>query len=583
MGFLKPYSWTLPAMIVLGMMGSFAEGFEIGLLIPLLEVVLHQPGGRDAGNLPFLDSISDYLRSYSELEAVLLIGVGMFALVMIKALVMFAAARLSTRISGRINHDIRRKLFRQMLDVDYGFLMHSEQGRLVSAFETQMWRAMDAMLAFLDLVIAACGAIVVMFLLFLVSWRLTIMVTILGGVVGLLVWRPTTRHLNHLGDAAIASAARVSQRVLAILGGMRVVRAFAQEDNEQARFDGLSSETAEIYVRANLVQRLAPVLFEVAYVPIFVAALVAAPFVSVSVPTLLVFLLLFYRLQPQIRTVINESVFVIRSSGAIVELATLLDPKDKPVSQSGFKKFTGLQNGIRFDNVSFDYQSGADTRRALSEISLDLRAREMTAIVGMSGAGKSTLINLLYRFYEPTKGAIVIDDMPLADFDVASWRSHLGLAGQDAALIDGTILENIVYGCRDAGWEAVVDAARAVAIHDFIEALPRGYRTEVGERGLRLSEGQRQRIGLARALLRQPDILVLDEATNALDGLTEQVVQQTLDQLAHRKTVIVIAHRLSTIRKADHVVVLSEGKVMEQGSPLQLLSRGGVFSQLHTV
>jgi subfamily B ATP-binding cassette protein MsbA len=213
-------------------------------------------------------------------------------------------------------------------------------------------------------------------------------------------------------------------------------------------------------------------------------------------------------------------------------------------------------------------------------VSLEIRRGEITAIVGPSGAGKSTLINLLFRLYDPVRGTILVDDVPLSELELAGWRTRLAMAGQDAELLTGTVFENIAYGNPSADRAAIAAAAKQADAHGFIERLPCGYETRVGERGLRLSGGQRQRIGLARALVRKPDILVLDEATNSMDSISERVVQDVLKRLRGSVTIIVIAHRLSTVDAADQVIVLHEGQVVEWGRPDDLLCRGGHFLRL---
>lgn len=581
LGFLKPYPWALPIVILLGLAATFAEGIGIGLIIPLLDMLLLKSGNSSTASIPLLKSFSPFFRGNSNLHNLLLVGAGILTLITTKAILIYFSAYVSTRINGRVDDNIRRALFRQILTVEYGFLMRSDYGRIVNIFETQSWRATEAMITFFDLVGDICTILVFVFLLLLLSWQLTLVVTALALAVSLLVSRPMVQHVHRLGDATVSASSAISQRVLTTLNGMRVVRAFGQEAFEQDNFEKVSDNARKLYVRMNHTTRIIPSLLEIAYVPIILSAVLIAQYLNIGVPILLAFLLLFYRLQPQIRAIDQRRALVASYAGAVLEISTLVAAKNEPAAASGTLQIEGLKDGIVFRQVGFDYQAGDGSRRALSNISLEFRARQTTAIVGMSGAGKSTIINLIYRFYEPTEGEILVDGTPLADLDVVAWRARLALSGQDAALIDGSIFQNIAYGCRSANVDSVIEVARLAAIHDFIEALPRGYQTEVGEGGRRLSDGQRQRLALARALLRQPDILILDEATNAIDGLTEQLVGKALDLLTHQKTAIVIAHRLSTIRRADHVIVLDNGRLVEQGSPEDLLARGSYFSRLY--
>lgn len=579
--FLGSRRWTLLAVAILGAVGSFSEGFGIGLLIPLLKTVLGQ--SHDAGDkaLPFLSGVEAFLRPFPPLQAVGILGAGMVVLIGLKACLTFATSLLSARANGHVNDTVRRCLFQRLVRMDYEAFVRRDQAELVNAFETQTWRMLDAMLLLFDLVITSCAAAAIAVLLLLISWRLSLAVGIMAGGFGLLVGRPMTRWLNRMSNAVVSATAGITRRVLTILGGMRVVRAYGQENYEQSRFDGVSAEATRISVNIYMAQRLIPAVFEVAYVPIFVGAVALAQLTSVPVPTLLVFLLLISRLQPQLRSITYDYIFIASSASALLGIASLVDTRELGAAPDGSGKFKAFKEKIAFREVSFDFGESSDRRRALSSVSIEFHARQTTAIVGMSGSGKTTLINLLYGFYKPGSGDITVDGTPLHEFEIATWRAQLGLAGQDAPLLGGSLLDNLTYGHRGASRDEAERAARSVALQEFIESLPQGYDTEVGERGVKLSEGQRQRIGLARALLRDPDILILDEATSALDGLTERVVQNTLDELAHRKTLIVIAHRLSTVRKADWMIVLRDGQVVEQGPPRELLERDGTYALLH--
>jgi subfamily B ATP-binding cassette protein MsbA len=257
----------------------------------------------------------------------------------------------------------------------------------------------------------------------------------------------------------------------------------------------------------------------------------------------------------------------------------LLDRSGKSYPISGELSAKAPESEIRFDRVSFSYAQGAG--RALDTVSLSIPARRTTAIVGPSGAGKSTLINLILRLYDVKEGKIYVDGTDLADFDRASWVSRVSMVSQEIHLFDMSVRDNIVYGRFDATDEEIIAAARRADAHEFICGLPQGYDTLLGENGVRISGGQRQRISLARAIVRKPEVLILDEATNALDTLSEHVIQQGLDAMSGLCTIIVIAHRLSTVKSADQIVVMNDGRVCEQGTFDQLLELGGLFAQLY--
>jgi subfamily B ATP-binding cassette protein MsbA len=439
---------------------------------------------------------------------------------------------------------------------------------------------MEAIDAIFLIIVHVCRIAVFGFLMAFISWQLTAMVVTLGLAANLLVARPLFRLVHRLGEREVSVRSEISQRVLRALGGMRVIRAFGQEDREYARFRVISEQARTLLFRITQAQQLLPVALETVYAPVFLAVVLTASIAKIGVPMLLAYLLLFYRVQPDIKQLDSHRAYLAGLTGSLHEIAALLERSSKSAIRSGFVAFDHLQDRITFDKVSFRYRSAPERAVTLTDVSFELRAGKTTAIVGESGAGKTTLINLLFGFYQPIEGQIRVDGRPLASLRTDLWREKLGLAGQDVGLLEGTIRENIVYGCPYATSDEIEEAARLAAIHDFIRKLPRGYETGVGESGLQLSQGQRQRISLARALLRRPEILILDEATNALDGLTEEVIHQTLDRFAGKMTVVIIAHRLSTVRLADCVIVLNAGTVVETGTFKELLARPGTFARL---
>jgi ATP-binding cassette, subfamily B, bacterial MsbA len=577
--FLQPFRWALPNVAALGLAASFAEGFGIGLLIPLINLLLG--GTINRNNFPAFPAMEEYLSSLSDLERIVLIGGGISILLVLKATLVFATASLSAWITGQIGHDVRCSLFRQGLTVDYAKLDENGRGRLVNAFDTQIYRVMDAANAFLSIIVHACRIVVFGLLMLLVSWQLTVMVLGLGLAANLLIARPMIRFVHRLGAREVGVRTEISQQVLRTLGGMRVIRVFGQEKMEFSRFATISRRARTTIFRILQAERFVPSAMEVVYAPIFLAAILMAWTSGTGVPTLLAFLLLFYRVQPDIKVLDHYRTQLASCAGSIREVAELL-AVDKPAMHGADAVVSeSLQGGIVFEKVGFQYQSQPPRPAILLDVSFQIRAREVTAIVGETGAGKTTLINLLYGFFQPTAGTILVDGQPLSSMHMESWRRKLALAGQDVGLLEGTVRDNIGYGCQHASSGEIEDAARLAAIDDFIARMPCGFETEIGDAGFRLSEGQRQRIGLARALLRRPEILILDEATNALDGLTEQVVNRTLERLAGKTTIIIIAHRFSTIRLANSVVVLSGGKVVETGALEELLSRNGLFSRLY--
>ncbi|MEY2537366.1 MAG: ATP-binding cassette, subfamily bacterial MsbA, partial [Verrucomicrobiota bacterium] len=263
------------------------------------------------------------------------------------------------------------------------------------------------------------------------------------------------------------------------------------------------------------------------------------------------------------------------------EVSILLNEADKPYLRSGARTLKSLENAIVLTNVSLSYESGK--RSALQEVSCSIKIGETTAFVGSSGAGKSSLINLICRFYDPSGGQLLIDGIPLPELDVKWWRNQISVVSQDVYLFNASVAENIIYGKLDATREELLEAARRAHALEFIQGLPDGFETILGDGGLRLSGGQRQRLTLARAFIRDPQILILDEATNSLDLISENVVRDALEQFGKSRTVLIVAHRISTVEHAEKVIVLDAGRVVESGTVTHLLATGGLFSRFYAL
>jgi subfamily B ATP-binding cassette protein MsbA len=366
------------------------------------------------------------------------------------------------------------------------------------------------------------------------------------------------------------------------LDGMHLIRAYGRESHEQHRFDVASREVSKAFFKLDRISGLVHPLSEVLIVALLLGILLATVTLAPGqMAVSLTFLVLLYRLQPRLKQFDADKVALDALSGSVEEVRSLLDESDKPYLRSGARVLASIEKGIIFENVSLHYDSGKGA--ALKQVSCSINIGETTAFVGPSGAGKSSLINLICRFYDPSSGRLLIDGIPLPELDLEWWRNQIAVVSQEVYLFNASVAENISYGKLNATREELVEAARKAHAMEFIEELPEGFETILGDRGIRLSGGQRQRLALARAFIRDPQILILDEATNSLDLISEGVVQDALKEFGRNRTVLIVAHRISTIEYADKIIVLEAGRVVESGAVTQLLAAGGLFSRFYAL
>jgi subfamily B ATP-binding cassette protein MsbA len=572
--FARPYPWALPSLVVLGLIASLAEGFGIGLLIPLLDTLLGSASGGASGPFErFALELAPDAGPGARLGALSLMIV---ALVGVKTLVHAADLKLATAWAGRVARDLRVAASRQLLHVGYSWFARSEQGHLLNVLDTQTYRASDGLLWLSSTTTNLCTVVVFLALLLMLSWQLTLVV-LLCLVPALVVVRRLTRAAQDRGEVLVAAYTGWAGRVVELLGAMRTIRAFGQEAAEERRMAAAANKVQRSFERSEYVNNLVAPLAELLYLPAFLAVIAVAWATDVGLSSLLVFLLLLYRMQPALKRLDGARVALAGFAPSVAAVADLLRVEDKPFVASGDAEPPRPFGALRFEDVSFTYPGA--TAPAVAGLSFELARGEVLAVIGRSGAGKSTLINLLYRFYDPASGRILVDGQPLETLRLASWRRRLALAGQDVELLAGTVRDNLAFGDPSIDDDAIRDALE-LASAGFVAQLPGGLDAEVGTRGARLSGGQRQRIALARALARAPELLVLDEATNAVDAATELAIQRAVRRLAGRITVIVIAHRLSTLRIADRALLLADGRIAEQGPIEQVLRSGGPLAQL---
>ncbi len=572
---LRLQRWMLSVIIILGVLTALSEGLSISLLVPLIQ---NQMGMADAGVIGRMTALFQGIPAERRLWW---IGVSILVLVVLKNILSYSYSLLFQWVNASISHRLRCGIFHQLLSVSQSYLDGHDSGKLLNTLGTDTWRVSSAFAVLANMIINACMTLTLGSLLLLISWKLTLITGCLLLLISQIVQRLTGR-AKQLGLQATAASATLSQRMLETFHGLRLVRAFGRESHEQNRFDVASGTVRKIFWKLESTSALVHPLSEVltASLLLGIVAMMAMRTPG-QMAASLTFLILLYRLQPRIKQFDSDRVALNAFSASVEEVRGLLDKTDKPYLRSGARVLNSIEKGIVLEDVSLYYDSGKGP--ALDQVNCSINIGETTALVGPSGAGKSSLISLVCRFYDPSSGRLLIDGIPLQELDLAWWRSQIAVVSQDVHLFNASVAENIIYGKLDATREELLEAARKAHALEFIEDLPNGFETVLGDWGLLLSGGQRQRVALARAFIRDPQILILDEATNSLDLISETVVQDALEEFGRGRTVVIIAHRISTIEHADKVIVLDAGKVVESGSVTQLLSEGGLFSRFYAL
>jgi subfamily B ATP-binding cassette protein MsbA len=574
---VRRHALAVTGLVALGSATAVTEGIGLGLFVPLFgslegPAAAAAPGG-PLGTL--LDAPFAHLAPEARVRAVLLT---LFGLLLARNVLLVAHGALSAALVTRVAHELRSAAFAQVLRVEERWLERRDTGSWLNLLESQTWETAAALGTLVGGITRVCRIAVFGVALLVVSVPLTIAVGLVLGLVSAIV-RLLARRADVLGRAETAAWERMAQRFAESLRTHRTIRVFGRERFEMTRLDAVSETERRIFRRLQTVQTFVAPAGEFLVATLMLALLWGHASVPGSLPSVLAFLAILYRLHPQVQQLDGTRVSLAAAAAPVGAVTALLDPAEKPLERLGGAPYAGLRDAIAFRDVTYTYDSRCAP--AIDRASFVVRAGRTTAITGPSGSGKSTVVKLLLGLVHPGAGAIEIDGVPLDGIDLASWRARVALVGQDLPLFDATVAENVAYGLPGPVSDDAIRAAAVRADADaFIRALPEGYATRLGDDGARLSGGQRQRIALARALLRDPDVIVLDEATNAVDGVSAGLIDRTLAELGRGRTVVVVSHRAETIRRADDVVVLDAGRVVDAGPRERVLGRGGPAARL---
>jgi subfamily B ATP-binding cassette protein MsbA len=578
---LKPFRWLVAIALTCTILGASLEGITVGFIASFVQGLTNpsEPpiqSGIQWFDVWFLATQAPTTERIYRLAALILLLVWLHSVFLY--LGRFYSGLSALKLVGRI----RKLLFEQLQSLSLSFYSKSRSGELINSITTegnQLIQACDAATVVITKSITVFAYIVAMFCL---SWQLSIAAVMAFALlsVGL---SNLVRWVREASFAIPKANGHLTSVSVETIEGIRTVQASVTQDFERKRFyraiDAVTQAKKKVLLLSELLKPLAEgVASTILIVIVTTSFIMLVQGGELRSSSLLAFMFVLFRMMPLV-SLVNSSVGRFNSyQGALNNIQQLLRSDDKVYLENGTIAFTGLKESIDFISVYFGYE---ENESVLHNICLSIPKGRTTALVGASGAGKTTLAELIPRFYDPIQGWILIDGVNLRGFEIDSLRRKMAIVSQETFIFNTSVSNNIAYGLENIDRETVIEAAKLANAWEFIRDLPEGLETQLGDRGVRLSGGQRQRIAIARALLRDPEILILDEATSALDSVTERLIQESLERLSQGRTVIAIAHRLSTIIRADKVVVLEEGRIVEEGKYHELLELRGKLWKYH--
>ena len=596
--FVSPYKKYIGWAILLNILSAVFNVFSFTLLIPILDILFKTgennkvyeymewgtAGFKDVAINNFYYYVSQMIQDNGPTTALIFLGLFLALMTLFKTSCYFASSAVMIPLRTGVVRDIRIMVYAKVMRLPMGFFSEERKGDIIARMSGDVGEVENSITSSLDMLIKSPIMIILYFItLIATSWKLTLFTVLVLPAMGWLMGK-VGRKLKRQSLEAQGKWSDTMSQLEETLGGLRIIKAFIAEDRMINRFTRCSNELRDAVNKVAMRQALAHPMSEflgtilIVSVLWFGGALILGHNSSLTAPTFIFYMVILYSVINPLKDFAKAGYNIPKGLASMERVDKILKAENNIKEIPNPKPLTGMNDRIEFKDISFSYDG---KREVLKHVNLTVPKGKTVALVGQSGSGKSTLVDLLPRYHDVQGGDITLDGTSIKDVRIADLRSLIGNVNQEAILFNDTFFNNIAFGVENATMEQVIEAAKIANAHDFIMEKPEGYNTNIGDRGGKLSGGQRQRVSIARAILKNPPILILDEATSALDTESERLVQEALERLMKTRTTIAIAHRLSTIKNADEICVLYEGEIVERGRHEELLELDGYYKRLN--